>query len=165
MVNRKSFGRNRKSWSGKQQFRPKAETYRKRYFRPKEHISAERRCFWPKWALYFGRKRGISAEISSFCRNFLSAERPNLAEMFRHLPKPKISAESRNKALSVDHYYIQGLKNDLNMLLSCFRSKTSVSQCRSKLLCCSLYKRCRTPLNTPFLYFLQLGNIDLSWSR
>ena len=26
------------------------------------------------------------------------------AETFRHLPKPKLSAESRNKALSVDHY-------------------------------------------------------------
>ena len=44
------------------------------------------------------------AEMSSFCRNFLSAERPILAKMFRHLLKPKISAESRNKALSVDHY-------------------------------------------------------------
>ena len=52
--------------------------------------AAERRLFRPKYA--------ISAEIA------LSAERSIFAKTFLHLPKPKLSAESRKRALSVDYY-------------------------------------------------------------
>ena len=69
VVNRKSFGRNRKSLSWKEQFWPKAETYRKRYFWPKEHISAERR-YLGRNELFISAGRGefrpklaLSAEI------------------------------------------------------------------------------------------------------
>ena len=77
VVNRKSFGRNRKRGFWNLQFRPKVET----------EIS------------YLGRKRVISAETG-----VISAEMSIFAETFLHLPKPKLSAESRKRALSVDHY-------------------------------------------------------------
>ena len=50
---------------------------------------AEIRLFRPKYV--------ISAEIA------VSAEKSIFAEMFQHLPKPNISAESLKRALSVDH--------------------------------------------------------------
>ena len=61
-----------------------------RTFCQKRLISAERGLFRPKWT--------ISAE------RVLSAKKRIFAETFRHLPKPKLLAESRKRALSIDHY-------------------------------------------------------------
>ena len=124
VINRKGFGRNRKGALWNLQFRPKAETNRKateraernrkKVFRLKEGCFGRNEVFWPKYLNnflpkepHFGHakigqfrpKQSISAE------NVLSAKMLIFAETFQHLPKPKLSAKSRNKALSVDHYY------------------------------------------------------------
>ena len=58
--------------------------------------AAERRLFRPEYTL--------SAEIALF------AERSMFAETFLLLPKPKLSDESRKRALSVDHYRARGVR-------------------------------------------------------
>ena len=90
VVNRKSFGRNRKSWSENHQFRPKAETYRKKLVTEmssschnilkdscqKKDISAERGV--------------ISAEMGPFCRKAKFCQNvsaPTETENFGRKPK------------------------------------------------------------------------------